>query len=622
MDVELAEVRDFLAAHEPFSNLPAQVLNQLPSRLQLRYHRRGTTLMTQGQPNNQLHILRSGAVDILDASGALVERTEPGGSFGASSLLSRQGSRYTITTIEDSLVLVMGAEVFNHLVNTYPAVRAFYDELGQGRLRQAVTVKQSAEDSSAAWLRSRVSDIGAKQLITSPSSVSIREAARLMTRHRVSALPLVDEAGALSGIVTDRDLRSKVVAEGLDVDQPLSGVMTANPVRITPDTQAFEALLEMTSRGVHHLPVVDDGRLVGMVTAGDIVRLQQADPVFLVGDISRQQDVAALALLGRRVPDLVAQLLKQDASANDITRLLTTVADAMTRRLIALAVAELGPAPGPWSWITLGSQARRELSINSDQDHALVIGDDVALDQAAQDWFAALAERVTAGLAECGYRLCDGLVMASNPQWRLTVTQWKRQFAGWVNEPHPDAVLHSQIFFDARTVHGDASLLAEVRADTLAITPRAQRFLGQLAAQAVERQPPVGFFRGRVLALRGEESETFDLKANGVHAIIELARVHALAHGLDVVGTLERLHAVAQVSSSSSLVELADAFEFITHVRLAHQSAQAAEGQIPDNLVRAGELSNFDRRHLKDAFTLIRQAQEGLQYSYQTHLMN
>ncbi|MEL4505040.1 DUF294 nucleotidyltransferase-like domain-containing protein [Luteococcus sp. H138] len=622
MDVELAEVRDFLAAHEPFSSLPATVLEQLPSRLQLRYHRRGTELMTQGQPNNQLHILRSGAVDIVDASGALVERTEPGGSFGASSLLSKQGSRYTISTIEDSLVLVMGAEVFAHLVANYPTVRVFYEQQGQVRLRHAVSVKQAADERSAAWLRSTVAEIGAKELVTSGSDVSIQQAAQLMTLHRVSALPVVDQAGSLTGIVTDRDLRSKVVAHGIDVGQPLASVMTTSPVRISPETQAFEALLEMTSRGVHHLPIVEDGKLVGMVTAGDLVRLQQADPVFLVGDISRQQDVASLALLGKRVPELVTQLLKQDASAHDITRLLTTVADAMTRRLIALTTAELGPAPGAWAWVTLGSQARRELSISSDQDHALVISDDVALGEAAQHWFASLADRVTAGLAECGYRLCDGQVMAANPQWRLTVSQWKRQFSQWVTEPHPEAVLHSQIFFDARTVHGDPTLLAEVRADTLSITPQAQRFLGQLAAQAVERQPPVGFFRGRVLALRGEETETFDLKANGVHAIIELARVHALAHGLDDVGTLDRLHSVAKLSNSSTLEDLADAFEFITHVRLAHQSAQTADGRSPDNLVRAGELSTFDRRHLKDAFTLIRQAQEGLQYSYQTHLMN
>ncbi|GAA1388691.1 cyclic nucleotide-binding/CBS domain-containing protein [Luteococcus peritonei] len=621
MDVELREVRDFLAAHEPFATLPDRLLDELPTRLQMRYHRRGTRLMEVGKPNNVLHILRSGACDIVDSSGALVERTEPGGSFGASSLLSRAPSRYDITTIEDSLVLVMGSEVFHHLVEHHEQVRTFYDAQARGRLRQAVAVQSSAQDRSAAWLRTSVDELATREPVTTTSEVSIREAAQLMTRHRISALLVVDD-GRLVGIVTDRDLRSKVVAAGVDPERPLSEVMTAEPVQVEPGTQAFEALLEMTTRGVHHLPVVRDGRALGVVTAGDIVRLQQADPVFMVGDIARQQEVSELARIAHRSHGLVGQLLRQDASADDITRLLTTVADALTRRLIGFAEAELGPAPGPWAWITLGSQARRESSVNSDQDHALVMADGLVDDGAAQAWFAALAERVTDGLEQCGYPRCRGEVMAANPAWRKDVRGWRRQFAHWINEPDPDAVMHCQIFFDARTVHGDPGLLAEVRQDVLAATPASKRFLGQLAAQAVERQPPVGFFRGLVLARRGEEHETFDLKANGVHAVIEIARVHALAHGLDQVGTLDRLHTVARLTESQSLEELADAFEFISHVRLAHQAKQLDAGQVPDNLVRADELSSFDKRHLKDAFSLIRTAQEGLAYTYQTHLMS
>ncbi|WP_420174541.1 DUF294 nucleotidyltransferase-like domain-containing protein [Luteococcus sp. OSA5] len=620
MDVELSEVRDFLAEHDPFRELPATILDELPSRLQLRYHRRGTVLMEVGRPNNTLYILRSGAADIVDATGTLVERTEPGDSFGASSLLSKAPSRYTITAVEDSLVLVMGSEVFQHLVDHFPHVRDHYDQQADGRLRRAVAVQQSADRSSAAWLRTRVDDIGTADPHGVAASLSIQDAARVMTQHRISAL-LVTESEHMRGIITDRDLRSKVVAQALDVSLPVSRIMTNDPVHVPPGTQAFEALLEMTSRGVHHLPVVEDGRAVRIVTSGDIVRLQQTDPVFLVADISRQKDVAALSRLAARTPSLVAQLLRQDASAHDISRLLSTFADALTRRLIHFAEQDLGPAPGPWAWIALGSQARRELSVHSDQDHALVVADGVLDSPGATDWFAQLAERVTSGLAQCGQELCPGEVMASNPTWRMSVSQWRRQFAQWIHEPSAEAVLHSQIFFDARTVHGDPALLAAIRSETLAATPRAARFLGHLASQAVERQPPVGFFRGLVLAAKGEEAETFDMKADGVHAIIEIARVHALAQGIDAVGTLDRLR-IAAAHGAPSLADLTDAFEFVTHVRLAHQSRQLEQGLTPDNIVRADSLSNFDKRHLKDSFAVIRKAQEGLSYSYQTHLMS
>lgn len=621
MDVELHEIRGFLAEHEPFSGLPPTILDELPARLQLRYYRRGTVLLQIGRSNDRLHILRSGAADILDASGSLVERTEPGGSFGASSLLSRTGSRYTITAVEDSLVLVMDGPLFGHLVENYDVVRRFYDALGQERLQHAVVRQQSADESSAAWLRTRLEDLGRGEPVTATGTLSIRDAARIMTERRISALLVVDEE-RLVGIVTDRDLRSKVVAAGTDPQQPVSSIMTPDPIHLSPDAQAFEALVEMTSRGVHHLPVVAGDRAVGLVSAGDIVRLQQADPVFLVGDIARQPDVAGLARVSTGTPALATQLLRQDASSDDVTRLLTTIADASARRLVGLAEQRFGPAPLPWAWVTLGSQARREISLGSDQDHAIVISDRGELDRAAEQWFSDVATFVSQGLAECGYPLCDGDVMASNPAWRLTQAQWRRQFAIWINEPNPQAVLNCQIFFDARTVVGDPALLASVRADVVGHTPQAKRFLGQLAAQAVQRQTPVGFFRGLALGRRGEEQETVDVKASGVHAIIEVARVHALAHGLEAVSTLDRLHQCAELVNSSSLGDLADAFEFLGHVRMAHQSRQIQAGTTPDNLVRPSDLSSFDKRHLKDAFAMIRSAQEGLAYSYQTHLMS
>lgn len=620
MDVELREVRDFLAEHEPWASLPPSVLDQLPSRLQVRYFRRGSIFLAAGQPNDSLFVMRSGAADIRDDSGVLVERTEPGGSFGASSVLSRSGSRYTITAVEDSLVLVLPGPLLHHLVEQHDAVRRFYDGLARDRLRHAVSVQQTAH-SSAAWLRGHVGDLVAAPPVSATSNTSIRQAARLMGEHRISALLLVDE-GRLSGIVTDRDLRSKVVAEALDVELPVSTVMTSDPVHLSPDALVVEALAEMTSRSIHHLPLVVDDAPVGIVTAGDIVRLQQADPVFIVSDIARQPDVDSLARVAARVPALVSQLVQADASADDITRLLTTVADAQARRLVALAHDALGPAPGPWAWITLGSQARGELSPGSDQDHAIVIGDEVALDEASTQWFARMAEFVTDGLARCGHRLCEGDVMATNPRWRLPQSQWRQQFATWVNEPEPTALLHCQIFFDARTVVGDPLLLAGVRDDVLRTTPQAQRFLGHLAAQATHRTTPVGFFRGLALGRRGEEAQVFDVKAQGLHAIIEVARVHALAHGIDAVPTLERLRLAAERTQSASLGELADAFEFLGHVRLQHQARQLREGHVPDNLVRPDELSSFDKRHLKDAFALVRTAQEALSYSYQTHLMS
>lgn len=628
MDVELREIRDFLAEHSPFAELPESELDALPARLQLRYFRRGTALLTVGQPNHALYIIRSGAADIVDAGGQLVERVEPGGSFGASSLLSRAPSRYTIATIEDSLVLVAPADLVVDLNERHQAVREFYDEVSTQRLRTAATTVASA-GPGAAWLRTPLSEVNAgRGIVHTGPTATIREAAVQMSQERVSALlVLTDER--LVGIFTDRDLR-KVVASGTDTSLPLSTVMTSQPRSISPDALAFEALLEMTSSGVHHLPIVEPCaggvRPVGLVTQGDLLRLEKTNPVFLVRDIARRTSVAEVAAVTAQAPQLVRQLLGQDAAADDITRLLTAIADAAANRLIQLGSLDLaerglGDDPGGWCWLALGSQARRELGPSSDQDHAIMHSD--GLDQRALDWLAALADFVTSGLVDCGYRLCEGDVMASNPKWRTSVSGWRTLFAGWLSEPQPEAVLHAQIFFDARVVHGDHALFEGLHADVLAAAPRSQRFLAHLATQAVERQPPLGFFRGFVLAKQGEHRNELDIKSGGVHAVIELTRVHALAHGLPEVGTIERLNELARrgVVNQQTRDDLVDAFEFCNHVRLSHQARQLERGERVDNFINPDELTSFDKRHLRDAFGVIRKAQEGLGYAYQTHLM-
>ena len=619
MDAEVREVRDFLAAHPPYNALPARVLDDLPSRLHVRYFRRGSVILELGQPNNSLFILRSGAVDIRRAGDELVERSESGTSFGTSSVLSRQPSQFRLVAIEDSLVLVMPGEVLFHLLATQPVVADFFGAGPPERMKRAVA-EIRGDDSGRIILKTRIADLLKRAPVTAAPSLSIQQAAQIMARERVSAL-VVAEADQIVGIMTDRDLRSKVVAAGLQGTLPIEQIMTRDPLTIPSSSLAFEAMLEMLGRNVHHLPVVDAGKLVGLVSSGDLMRLETANPVFLVGDIAKQTSAQRLAAITARVPRLVGQLVDQDASADEIHRLVTAISDATTRRLLQLAEAELGAPPVPYAWIVLGSQARHEHGLGSDQDHVLVLDDSV--EPAHDPYFAALAEQVTAGLELCGFPRCPGEVMATNPRWRQGLAAWKRDFHAWVLEPEATAVLHAQIFFDARAVDGRTELADALRADVLAITPNAQRFLGHLAAQAVERQPPIGFFRGFVLERHGEHQATLDLKSGGVHAVIELARVYALANGVTAVNTLERLQAVAALGAlgTESLADLTDAFEFISYVRLRHQARQYDQGLVPDNHIAPDSLTSLEKKHLRDAFGIVRRLQQGLAFRYQTHVM-
>lgn len=611
MDAQVNEVSDFLAAHAPFRELPRPLLSALVSAASIRYARRGTRILSVGESSRVMFVLRSGAVDITDTDGVLVERSDVGTSFGMSTLVERAPSRYDFTAIEDSLLLVVPESSFRDLCQRDPGFESFYTSAHAARLRRAVGQLHLA-DRGGAVLRTTLGDLLRRPPVAATPTTSIREAAQVMATERVSSI-LVLEDGHLVGIVTDRDLRARVVATGRDPAEPLAAVMTRDPETARSDALAFEALMAMVDRNIHHLPVLDvGGRVLGLVSSTDLMRLEHNNPVYLVADVAGAPDVGALAELARRIPVIVEQLVAQDASARDIGRVITSLGDAIERRLLTLAETELGPPPVAYCWVVLGSQARHEQALASDQDNAMVLSDEVTSEQ--DHYFAELAERVSSGLEACGYPRCPGEVMATNPRWRVSVSTWRSHFARWLETPEPEAVLNGSIFFDMRPLHGDHGLVEELRDQVLAATGKADLFLAYLARHAVARRPPLGFFRGLVLEKEGEHRDSLDLKSGGVAAVVELARVHALLHGLPEVGSQARIAAATHVGSLSPGLgaELADAHEFVSYLRLRHQGRQVRMGQEPDNFVDPGQLTDFERRHLRDAFRIVRSAQQAL----------
>lgn len=619
MTAELVEIRDFLAAHPPFEDLPPRVLDALPGQLTLRYFKRGTPLMSLGADSDVLYILRSGAVDILDEQGALVERGDVGTCFGTTTLINGNPSKFTVTTIEDSLALIMPAATFQRLADDHQSFSDYFKAQRASRMRSAVE-SMHLTDSGDAVLKTRVRDIIRPPLLKLPQTASIREAAQLMSAKNRSAL-LVHDGSQISGMITDRDLRNRVLATGRDPGEPVSAIMTPDVISVGADTLAFEVLLQMSSRNIHHVPVCDQGMPIGIVSAGDLLRLEHSSPVYLVGDVARQPDLDGLIRAAHRLPLVVERLVTQDATADDIGHVVTAVGDAIERRLLELTHADLGPAPVPYCWVVLGSRARQEQGLAGDQDNALIYADDLPAGVTQEEvtaYFEALAQRVVAGLEACGYPRCPGDVMATNPRWRAPLATWRRYFHEWTRQPEPDAVLNASIFFDMRPVVGDAALFTQLQEYVLSLTPDATIFLAHLAKNAMHHEPPLGFFRGLVLEKHGDKRDTLDLKKGGINAVVELARVHALAKGNPAVNTQARLAATvsAGLLTDHRAQNVKDAYEFISYVRLRHQVRQLREGRRPDNFVGADELTSFEKRHLKDAFYIIRKTQGLLSQSY------
>ncbi|MGD8215678.1 DUF294 nucleotidyltransferase-like domain-containing protein [Aestuariimicrobium sp. Y1814] len=625
MDIEVREVRDFLAAHAPWDHLPAGRLDALAGTAVLRYYRRGTLIYGSGDPNSNVHVVRSGGVDLTDASGGLVERLGPGGIFGVQSVLSTETSPLLVRAIEDTLVVVIDSEGFRALAEQDDAFGAYFRATAAHRLAGAAQRAKQSRTGEVSLGR-RVGALVTRRPVQAESTISIREAAQVMSAHKVSALLLVDD-NRLVGIVTDRDLRSKVVAVGRSGDEPVSAVMTRDLITIEPEARAFEAMLIMTSKGIHHLPVTQGDQVLGLVSSGDMMRLDRAHPIYLAADIARQHDAEGVARVCARIPRLVAEYIEADASAAEISRLLGSISDAATSTLIGLAEAEFGPAPTvdgvpvAWAWVALGSQARHEGRLGSDQDHCIVL-DDAAdhLSEQGRAWFTRVAERVVEGLEAAGFPRCRGEVMAT--KWCFTSSQWRRQISHWLNEPDGLEVLHAQIFFDARAVHGRHALVDDLLGWLATQTPGATRFLTHLAAQAVAYTPPLGFFKGFVLEHGGEHADTLDLKAAS-HAIIQLARVHALALGSTETATDARLRLAAGAGrlDERQAAALVDAAEFIQHLRLHHQAEELRRGATPDNHLDPKTLNALDQRTLREAFTVIGRALKSLAHLHQTHLV-
>jgi len=615
MDVELLEITDFLASHAPFDRLPEATLATLPKRLQVRYLRRGTPFPPDDEPQPCLYTLRSGAVEMRDADGTLVSKLAEGDICPSPCIREGQTMPMSGSTSEDTLVYLLPCEELQRLRDRHPEFAEHFDDRVSQRLRKAVNnIKQDA--ASTGLMTVRVGDLLARELISTGTETSIHEAARIMSEARCSSLVITDNE-QLAGMVTDRDLRNRCLAAGLDPSRPVSDIMTAKLHTVNADTLGFEALIRMSRLNVHHLPVMEAGRVRGILSTSDLVRVQSANAVYLVGDIRKADSTETLAAISGKLSELQIQLVASGATADQIGQAVTAVTDAITVRLLELAEAELGAPPVPYCWLAGGSQARREQSSHSDQDNALLIADHMTPEDDA--YFAALARRVNDGLDACGYVYCPGDVMASNPKWRQPLRMWTKYFNTWIKRPEPMALMLSSVFFDLRPIHDPEGLFGELQERVVKLSQKDRIFIAYMAANALKHRPPLGFFRKFVLIHGGDHNDTFDIKHRGIVPIVDLARVYALSAGLTEINTLERLKAaaVAGAVSKDGAANLVDAAELIGTLRMRHQAYQLRRGEAANNFVSPAELSPLERGHLKDAFALINTMQESLGQRYQ-----
>jgi len=452
--------------------------------------------------------------------------------------------------------------------------------------------------------------------ISLPPQTPIMEAAQTMRDQRVSSVLIVQD-GVLFGLITDRDLRNRVVAAGLDTQRPIMEIATLAPMTIDIQRHAFDALLMMARHNIHHVPVMNGQEVAGMITSTDLTEQQSNSAVYLAGAIYKQTSVEGLIETSGRIKQLQQNLAAAEASAFSTGHIVSAITDALTSRLLQLGELKLGPPPVDYAWVAAGSQGRNEQTAKSDQDNCMILDD--AYDPAAHGaYFKALSQFVCDGLDACGYVYCPGEMMAMTDDWRQPLNKWRQYFHRWIDQPDPKALMLTCVFFDQRFVYGRQQLLDTLRNEVLERTRSQRLFLAFMVGNAITHQPPLNWLGNLSLIKGGDHDGTIDLKHTGIVPITDLARVYALAGGSAAVNTRERLENAAASGeiSEQRVRDLLDALEYLSTLRLQHQARRMSDGHAADNYLRPDELSNFERGHLKEAFSVVKSLQGALAHRY------
>ncbi len=597
---------DFLRRTPPFDTLDEDALQQIVQSLKVvRYPAEMRILQRGGEPSHYLYIVREGAVR-LEQDGQTILLLEEGDLFGFPSLLAQDAPLFDVVVEEPALIYQIHETLFRQLLQHPPFADYFLQGLAERLRRTAEAQPRSAlafYDFTAPL--SRI--IGRPPVFVEPD-VSVAQAAQVMHQHNISSVLVASDP---VGILTVRDLRSRVLAQGRLPSTPVREVMTAPVHTIPAHATIYQALLQMMEQGVHHLPVEDHERIVGIVTDTDLLRKQMHNPLALFEQVRRVQKPEDLATYAQNVAVTVDWLFRNGLDVLEIGRVIASLNDALMARLLSLAEAELGPPPTPYAWFVFGSEGRMEQLLLTDQDNALAYAE---ASPEADAYFAQLAEWVVNALIGMGFPPCQGGYMATH--WRRPLDEWERQFRAWVETPTPQALMAAGIFFDYRRVWGELPLssLQEI----ILAGGRNHIFLAHMARASQAWQPPLGFFH----RIRDEHGKV-DLKRGGIAPIVALARVYALEAQSDARPTLDRLHAArrAGMLSQDSCETLCEAFRFLMRLRLRAQLNAVHQGQSPTNAIILNDLVPMEKHMLKEAFRAIRDVQAALGFRYQTDLL-
>jgi CBS domain-containing protein len=601
------EVSRFLHEHPPFDALDDDEIERVAGAAEIEFHRAGATIFSQGaEPVEHLRVVRAGAVEIV-FDGRVLDLLGEGELFGHASMLSGLPTGFEARAGEDTVCYRIPAEVAQEPLSRPAGLRFVARSLLDIRYEGGAAV--ATEPGVDPPLQPVGSLLRGDPVVCRPDT-AIREAAELMTAAHVTSAVVEVGDGSL-GILTDRDLRTRVVASGLTGDAPVSAAMSAPAYTCPPDRLGGDVLLDMLDRGFRHFPVVSaTGTILGVIEEIDLVAAQTRSSFYLRRRIARAQTVDELIEAARELRPTVIAMHDAHVGAANVSAVYSVVVDALTRRLLELSVVESGEVGVEFAWLALGSQARREAVPGSDVDSAIVwFG--APDDPAVKTRLIAVGATVVSQLEACGLHADEHGATASDPRFVRSLDSWQRAVRSCIDDPTQEkALLIVSVLVDSRPVWGVHT--GTPVADTLRFAPSNPALLRLLARFALSHRPPTGFFRGLVVEPTGEHRGQLDLKHRGVLPIVDLARWAGIAAGVTSASTVERLRAAAAggTLSETHARTLEDALTLITDLRVDHQVDRLRAGEEPDDFVDPATLTGLTRSYLREAFRAVASVQK------------
>jgi CBS domain-containing protein len=624
----------FFAAHAPFDRMEQSHLLWMLERMSLAYYAQGEVIISPEQGNvEQFLVIKQGKVlgeqSLAQAtdSDTWLELVE-GECFPLGALLANRPVASVYRAGSDTFCYELAATDFSTLLGMSTPFRDFCTRRIANLLEHSKQLIQAQYTQSSAEQQSLTSPLSAiirREPVTCSLDTSVRQALERMHETKVGSMIAVDEQQRPLGILTLPDVLERIVLPQIDIDQPVINIMTRELTTLTPQALAHDAALVMAKHGFRHVLVVENERLVGLVSEKDLFALQRVGLRQIGSTIRHADSIAVLQQAAADIRRMAHNMLAQGVASEQLTQVISTFNDLLTVRVIELECAANGlvntPLMDGLCWMALGSEGRFEQTLKTDQDNALIftVPDGMTADQVRAKLLP-VATRINAALDLCGFPLCKGEVMASNPKWCLSLDEWKVVFGTWVDQGGPKDLMHASIFFDFRALFGAQQLADELRGWLAKFARNNERFLHQMAANALRNRPPLGVVRDFVLG----KKNTLDLKLNGITPFVDAARIFSLATGVNQTNTVQRLRqsAAALYIPNGEVEGWINAFLFIQMLRLrhhyeanAHQSE--AEARPMDNEIDPAQLNELDRRILKEAFRQARKVQAKLALDYQ-----